>query len=234
MLVVSFQAKALDTNCYVVAPAAGEECFIIDPGIGVDEQLREVLEKFKLRPAAILATHGHFDHISSVTPVGRSYGVAVQIHRDDRYRLVDPMSNLDPGLRFMLEQQFGASDTWKEPEDVIELEGSTTITVAGIDIDVVHAPGHTEGCVLFRVDRTPDALDSRIPATRTIFSGDVLFAGSIGRTDLPGGDHPTMLNTLRDVVLAQDDAGLVLPGHGPGTTIGHERATNPYLQGLSS
>ncbi len=234
MFVIGFPATALATNCFVVAPSRGEECLIIDPGIGITDRLREVLAEHRLRPAAVLATHGHLDHVFSVTPVCQSHGVTAYIHAADQYRLRDPLAGLGEPLRLMLESEFGALPAWDEPEDVRSFGETARMSVAGLDVSLLHAPGHTEGSTMFKIAGVPDAIGSGSGLTRTIFAGDVLFAGGVGRTDLPGGDAETMTATLRDVVLAQEDDSLVLPGHGPATTLKRERFTNPYLQGLST
>jgi len=204
----------------------GEECLVVDPGIGVLDQLAEVLAGHRLRPAAVLLTHGHLDHVYSVTPVCGGHGVAAHIHADDRYRLDDPLARTDPALVAMLEQQLGSRAAWQEPSEVVPLADGASLRLAGLTVDVVHAPGHTEGSVMFRFPQAPDGAD----AAGTLLTGDVLFAGSIGRTDLPGGDHAAMLRSLRDKVLTQPDDLLVLPGHGPATTMGRERAANPFLR----
>ena len=231
MLAVAFPAAAFDTNCYVLAPAAGEECLIVDPGIGVEETLAEVLAHHRLKPAAVLLTHGHLDHVYSVTPVCGG-DTAAYIHTDDRYRLKDPLDLIGPGMLAMMEQQFGERATWKEPEHVVEVRDRQALTLAGLSLEVLHAPGHTEGSAMFRLDQLPDGIEAGEELTGTVVSGDVLFAGSIGRTDLPGGDGAAMTRSLREVVLPLPDSTLVLTGHGPATTIRRERATNPYLQGL--
>jgi glyoxylase-like metal-dependent hydrolase (beta-lactamase superfamily II) len=233
VLVTGFPAAAFGTNCYVLAAAAGEECVVVDPGIEVLDTLAEVLSEHRLRPAAVLLTHGHLDHVYSVTPVCGAHGVPALVHDEDAYRLEDPVSTLDPALVAMLEQQFGRSATWTEPDDVRLLTDGEHLSLAGLGVDVVHAPGHTEGSVMFVLDDVPDGVGDQAAVASTVLSGDVLFAGSIGRTDLPGGDHPTMLRSLRDAVLPMPDDRLVLPGHGPATTIGRERGANPYLQGLA-
>jgi glyoxylase-like metal-dependent hydrolase (beta-lactamase superfamily II) len=229
MLILGFPAQAFDTRCYVVAPAAGEECLVIDPGIGVVDHLAEILGEHRLRPAAVLVTHGHLDHIFSVTPVCGTHGVALSVHSEDRYRLVDPVSTLGPELKQMFLQQFGNA-SWKEPDDVRTIEDGQRLSIAGIDLDVIHAPGHTEGSVMFTLPGIPEALGGDSGLTSTLVSGDVLFAGSIGRTDLPGGSSEAMTRSLRERVLPLADETLVLPGHGQPTTIGRERVSNPYLQ----
>jgi len=234
VLTIGFPAAVAGTNCYVLAPAAGEECLIVDPGVGVTGQLAEILRDHKLKPAAVLLTHGHFDHVYSVTPVCDSASVAAYIHGEDSYRLKDPLSAVGPQLVAMLEQQFGQKATWREPTDVVALTNGQSLRIAGFDITVLHAPGHTEGSVIFSLPDVPDGLTANVRASSTVLSGDVLFAGSIGRTDLAGGDGAAMNRSLRDVVLPLADDVLVLPGHGPATTIERERATNPYLQGLAS
>lgn len=231
MLVASFPAAVFGTNCYVLATAKGEECVIVDPGIGVVDTVRDALAELRLRPAAVLLTHGHVDHVYSVTPVcGGTTGA--YIHTDDRYRLVDPLSSLGPQLVGMFEQQFGNVPTWTEPTDVVEIRDRQTLNLAGMTFDVRHTPGHTEGSVLFGIEQVPDGLPAEAEVTSTQLTGDTLFAGSIGRTDLAGGDGDAMTRSLRDVVLQLPDTALVLPGHGPGTTMARERATNPYLQHL--
>ncbi|WP_270888097.1 MBL fold metallo-hydrolase [Pedococcus sp. 5OH_020] len=232
MLTIGFPAAAFATNCYVIAAAAGEECVVVDPGIGVEDRVRDVLREHRLRPAAVLLTHGHLDHVYAVTPVcdGRT---AAYIHTDDRYRLVDPLATIEPGMLAMMEQQFGQRAVWREPEDVVELAGNQSLDLAGLPLRVLHAPGHTEGSVMFALPDVPEGVTGA-QVTSTVLSGDVLFAGSIGRTDLPGGDARAMQASLRDVVLPLPDATLVLPGHGPATTMDRERGTNPYLQGLGA
>ena len=233
MLTIGFPAAAFGTNCYVLASSAGEECLVVDPGIGVEEPLRAVLAEHRLRPAAVLLTHGHIDHVYSVTPVCGGQ-TAAYIHADDRYRLHDALSIANPGLLAMLEQEFGAKATWRDPETVVDLKDGQRLALADLDVEVLHAPCHTEGSVIFSLPTEPDGLDESAGVRSTVLSGDVLFAGSIGRTDLPGGDGAAMQRSLRDVVLPLADTTLVLPGHGQATTMQHERATNPYLQGLTA
>ncbi len=231
MLAVAFPAAAFATNCYILAPAAGEECLIVDPGIGVEDTVAQVLAEHRLKPAAVLLTHGHLDHVYSVTPVCGGE-TAAYVHSDDRYRLADPLATIDRSFVAMLEAQFGAQAAWREPDHVVEIHDRQRLTLAGLDVEVLHAPGHTEGSVMFALDRLPDGIPAAEELETTVVSGDVLFAGSIGRTDLPGGDGAAMTRSLRDVVLPLPDSTLVLTGHGPATTMRRERATNPYLQGL--
>lgn len=220
MLIAGFPAAAFGTNCYVLAPAAGEQCVVVDPGVDVVDRLDEVVREHRLQPVAVLLTHGHLDHVFSVTPVCGARDVPAYLHPDDRYRLVDPVATLSPDLA----QLFGGL-AWTEPADVRPLEDGGVVRLAGLELTVDHAPGHTEGSVLFRVPG-----DGAEPAV--CLAGDVLFAGSIGRTDLSGGDHAAMLRSLATKVLPLADETVVLPGHGPATTIGRERATNPYLAEL--
>ncbi|WP_433295066.1 MBL fold metallo-hydrolase [Actinoplanes sp. CA-030573] len=219
MLVTGFPAEAFGTNCYVVAAGPGEQCLIIDPGVGILDRLDEVLAEHRLHPAAVLLTHGHIDHSFSVAPVCGAKGITAYVHPADREMLADPAKGLGADLSAL----FGGRLPYSEPEDVAELTDGATLTLAGVEVTVDHAPGHTGGSVLFRLpgEESPVCL-----------SGDVLFAGSIGRTDLPGGSTETMMASLREKILPLADETVVLPGHGPATTIGRERATNPYLREL--
>ena len=219
MLVSGFPAGPPGTNCYVVAPGPGERCVVIDPGIAATDPLRQVLDRHRLRPAAVLLTHGHLDHTFSVVPVCEDAGIPAWIHPDDRAQLTDPLTwiGVPPGTPLMGLTDLPAA----EPADVRPLADGGTLELAGISLGVRHTPGHTLGSVVFTLD-TPDE--------PVVFSGDLLFAGSIGRVDLPGGSYPAMLESLTRVVLPMDDATVVHPGHGPATTVGRERATNPYLQ----
>lgn len=216
MLIAGFPADAFGTNCYVVAPRPGEQCVVVDPGVGVIDRLDALVAEHRLHPAAVLLTHGHLDHTFSVAPVCGARGITAYVHPGDREMLADPAKYLPADLTAL----FGGRLPYAEPEDVAELVDGTTITLAGLEITIDHAPGHTGGSVLFRTpgDEAP-----------LCFSGDVLFAGSIGRTDLPGGSMPAMVASLRAKVLPLADETVVLPGHGPKTTIGRERATNPFL-----
>ncbi len=225
MLVRGFPAQAFDTNCYVVAPAPGEQCVVVDPGIGVEQQLDELLREFDLQPVAVLLTHGHLDHTFSVTPVCGARGIPAWISSGDREQLADPAKYLSPQAT----QIFGGRLQWSEPDDVRLLDPAEPLEIAGLRIGVDLAPGHTTGSVTFRLPG--DEVDGEAGAP-VLLSGDVLFAGSIGRTDLPTGSWEPMQASLRDVILPMTDETIVLPGHGPATTIGRERPANPFLQDL--
>jgi len=216
VLVRGFPAQAFDTNCWVVAPAKGEQCIVIDPGIGVEQELDDLLRELRLQPVAVLLTHGHLDHTFSVTPVCGARGIPAWIHPDDRGLLADPMKGLSPQSAAV----FGGRLEWTEPSDVALLDPEVPLEVAGLTISTAFAPGHTPGSVVFETGGE-------------LFSGDVLFAGSIGRTDLPGGSWEQMQDSLVRVVLPMPDDMRVRPGHGGDTTIGRERATNPFLQDLA-
>ncbi|GGZ01891.1 MBL fold metallo-hydrolase [Streptomyces nitrosporeus] len=223
MLIAGFPAGAWGTNCYLVAPAAGEECVIVDPGHQAARGVEEAIRKHRLKPVAVVLTHGHIDHVASVVPVCGAHDVPAWIHPEDRYMMSDPEKALGRSIGMPLMGEL----TVGEPDDVHELADGAVLELAGMEFGVAHAPGHTKGSVTFR---TPGAAD--VP--QILFSGDLLFAGSVGRTDLPGGDHAELLESLARVCLPLDDSTVVLSGHGPQTTIGRERASNPYLHGLAA
>ena len=225
MLVRGFPAQAFDTNCYVLAPGRGEQCVVVDPGIGVEQQLDALLREHDLQPVAVLLTHGHLDHTFSVTPVCGARGIPAWISSGDRDQLADPVKYLSAGSANL----FGGRLEWSEPDDVRLLDPEVPLEIAGLRIGIDLAPGHTTGSVVFRL---PGQEVHGEPGAPVLVSGDVLFAGSIGRTDLPTGSWEQMQASLRDVVLPLSDDTVVLPGHGPATTIGRERASNPYLQDL--
>jgi hydroxyacylglutathione hydrolase len=218
VLVAGFPAGSFGTNCYVVAPAAGEDCIVVDPGQDATDGVREIIAEHKLRAVAVVLTHGHVDHIWSVIPVCESYRVPAYIHPDDRTLLSDP----GRGFGMPVGREIFPGMTFGEPDDVRLLDDGDVVPLAGLELTVDHAPGHTPGSVTFRL---PGGEHEPV-----LLSGDLLFAGSIGRTDLPGGDYPTILQSLARVCLPLPDETIVLPGHMQATTIGRERATNPFLQ----
>jgi hydroxyacylglutathione hydrolase len=222
VLVAGFPAGSFQTNCYVVATEAGAACVVVDPGQDAVEPLEELLTEHRLTPVAVLLTHGHFDHTFSVSPVCDGHDVPAWIHPEDRAMLADPMI----GFSREAAAFFGGRIELREPREVRELTDGSDLDIAGLSLRVVHTPGHTRGSVVFSTP-TDDGVE-------VILAGDTLFAGSIGRTDLPGGNHEQMLASLASMLSTRDDSAVVLPGHGPTTTIGRERATNPFLRGLAA
>ena len=223
MLIAGFPAGPWGTNCYVVATGPGSECVVIDPGKDAASGVADVVREHRLKPVSVLVTHGHVDHMWCVAPVAGTYDATAWIHPADRHLLSDPMAGMS---RETVQMMLGGDYSWAEPDDVAELGDGQTLELAGLRFVVDHTPGHTEGSVTFR---TPYERDD---VSELMFSGDLLFAGSIGRTDLPGGDHPTILRSLTTKVLTLADDVVVLPGHGEQTSIGRERATNPFLLDL--
>jgi hydroxyacylglutathione hydrolase len=224
VLIAGFPAGSWAANCYVVATGPGTECLVVDPGQDAAPGVADIVREHRLKPVAVLLTHGHVDHMWSVTPVAGAYDATAWIHPADRHLLADPMAGISPESASML---LGGHYEFTEPDDVAELADGQRLELAGLEVVVDHTPGHTEGSVTFR---TPY---EREEISEVMFAGDLLFAGSIGRTDLPGGDHATMLETLRSKVLVLPDDVAVLPGHGEQTSIGRERATNPFLLELA-
>jgi glyoxylase-like metal-dependent hydrolase (beta-lactamase superfamily II) len=182
------------------------------------------VREHRLKPVAVLVSHGHVDHMWCVAPVAGTYDAAAYVHPDDRHLLSDPMAGMSRETAGML---LGGKYEFAEPDDVREVGDGALLELAGLRFTVDHAPGHTPGSITFR---TPYA--DQADVSEVMFSGDLLFAGSIGRTDLPGGDHATMLRSLATKVLPLADDVVVLPGHGEQTSIGRERATNPFLLDL--
>lgn len=217
MLVRSFVAPMFATNCWVIASAKGSECIIVDPGMtDISKEIEMIVEEEGLKPVAALLTHGHLDHTFSVKPLADGYDIPAYIHSEDRRFIAEPAGI--HGSQFS-EQLNGMQ--FSEPQKVEVLKDGSELNLVGLNIRAIHAPGHTRGSLMFLING------------ETLLSGDVLFAGSIGRTDLPTGSASDMRNTLRKKVLTLDDGIRVLPGHGGETSIQYERETNPYLKELA-
>ena len=222
MLIKSFGAGPWQTNCYVIAPSANSECIIIDPGLGSAPGIKEIIAEHNLKPIATMLTHGHIDHMWSIFPVTTGYGIPAYIHGSDRFLLNDPGAGVSVETKNALMEMMATDDVFAEPEDTREVTDQMTMDLAGLKFTVLHAPGHTQGSILF--DFAGDV--------NHVFTGDVLFAGAIGRTDLPTGSAKEMGETLRKKVIPLADHLEVLPGHGPRTTMAQEKKSNPYLKSL--
>lgn len=228
VLLASFPAGALAANCYVLASGPGADCVIVDPGMDALDGIASVLNRHRLRPAAVLLTHGHFDHTGSAAQVCAQFRTGCWVAPSDRRWLTRPLDAVPADMHGLITEAVGG-EQMAEPEHMLELGSSERI--AGLEIELLPAPGHTPGSTLFRTPYLPGpGDDASTGAGDLVFTGDVLFAGSIGRCDLPGGDPQQMARTLTDTVLALPDSATVLPGHGPRTSIGHERVQNPFLQ----
>lgn len=218
MLVRSFPAPMFATNCWVLASEKGSECIIVDPGMpDISAEIELIISEEGLKPVAALLTHGHLDHTFSIKPLADGYSIPTYIHSEDRRFVADPAGIHGPQF---IEQLSGMK--FEEPKDLQTLKDASTLELVGMKIKAIHAPGHTKGSLMFLIN------------DEILLSGDVLFAGSIGRTDLPTGSSRDMQRTLRNKVLTLDDSIRVLPGHGQETTIKYERKTNPYLKELAN
>lgn len=224
MLIRSFAAPMFATNCWVIAPASGAECLIVDPGMpdlsrqsDIAAEVELIVAENRLKPVAVLVTHGHLDHTFSIRPLADGYDIPAYIHSEDRRFIANP-SGIH-GAQFI--EMIGGL-TFKEPAKIVELKNGTVLDLLGLNIEAIHAPGHTRGSVMYKVN------------SEILLSGDVLFAGSIGRTDLPTGSPKEMTDTLLNKVLPLSDDLRVLPGLGPETNIKFERKNNPYLKELLS
>jgi hydroxyacylglutathione hydrolase len=207
-----FTVGPVAENCFLFRADGSDRAVIVDPGDEAERILGPV-DELGLGIDAILLTHCHFDHIGAVAPVAKATGAPVYCPEIEVPVLADIMSFVPwPG--------FGPFESYDADETVA---GGETLVLAGLEIDVIFTPGHSPGHVSYSV-RGEDAL----------FSGDVLFQGSVGRTDLPGGDTPTLMRTLVDLVERFPDETVVYPGHMGVTTIGQERASNPFLREIAS
>ncbi|GAA4262350.1 MBL fold metallo-hydrolase [Dietzia aurantiaca] len=221
MQIVGFPAGMFQTNCYIVSDDSGD-CVIVDPGQDSEAQVRQQVSEAGLRPRAVLLTHGHLDHIWNAQQVADHYGVPAYIHPDDREMLSDPAKGLSLDLSAMLK---GAEFT--EPAEVIEVFDGDSLTFGSMVFDVDHVPGHSPGSVSFRI-----VVESEQGPRMVVLGGDVLFQDGVGRTDLPAGDTEVLMQSIAKKFLVLDDDAVVLPGHGPSTTVGRERRSNPFLRDL--
>lgn len=227
MLITGFPAGMFQTNCYIIAADEGSEALIVDPGQDAAAQVKQLLAEHNLTPTAVLLTHGHLDHTWSAADLCDEFSIPAYIHPADRPMLADPGLGLGRALGSVID-----GVTFREPEKVIEFVDGEAVELAGLRLSVDLAPGHTQGSVLLGLEVEVSAQDGAAGASETIpvcFSGDVLFAGSIGRSDLPGGDGQQLLDSIAAKLMPLPDHTQVLPGHGPQTSIGQERATNPFL-----
>lgn len=215
MFVLSSVAEFLGVNCYAVAREGASECVLFDAGLNGVPELHELLKEEGLTPVALVLTHGHPDHILGLPHFYEEFGVLpTYLHSDDVYRVERPADTMNPQFKAMLAPLVAQ---WEVPQ-VQRYEDGDVLQLAGLDIRIVHTPGHTEGSCVFEVTEGSESL---------LFTGDVLFAGSIGRVDLPGGDPEAMQRSLEIVKGLANQP--VYPGHGPATRLDHEKRVNPFL-----
>jgi glyoxylase-like metal-dependent hydrolase (beta-lactamase superfamily II) len=206
-----FTVGPVAENCYLVRRDDSDRALIVDPGDEPDKLL-QAIDGLGVGLDGILLTHTHFDHVGAVAPVAKATGAEVWVPVIEK----DVLSNI---MDFVPWPGFGPFESYDAEHT---LEGGERLSMAGFDIDVLFTPGHSPGHVTFS-----------IPAEQVVFSGDVLFQGSVGRTDLPGGDWPTLLGSIRSLVDTLPEETTVYPGHMGVTSLGAEKRTNPFLAELA-
>lgn len=200
----------LQTNCYLLADPQTRQAAVIDPG-GDVERIISRLQHHGLDVVSILNTHGHFDHVLDAWTLRAKVGGMVALHRDDQVILEDRAVGLMAMFSSLKKSAKGTVDRWLQEGDQIQ--------VGGLLLEVLETPGHTPGHVSFY-----------LPAANLIFVGDTLFAGSIGRTDFPGGSYDQLIRSVQTKIFPLDEGTRVYPGHGPETTVGEEKRMNPFFQ----
>jgi hydroxyacylglutathione hydrolase len=205
MILETISVGAMQVNCYILASSSNASAILIDPG---DEahKIKRILNKHKLKPAFIINTHGHYDHIGC----DDKFGVPVYIHNKDLDFLKDPQLNLS-GL---------FARAFKVKSEIRALEENDTIESGDLELKVLHIPGHTPGGI---------ALQMIKPTDKIIFTGDTLFCQGIGRSDLAGGDEAALVKAIKEKLLSLSSDTVIYPGHGPSSTIGSEKKNNPYF-----
>lgn len=237
MLVVPVVSIGLGATAYVVAPHDDGPALVIDPGFGVAADIAQVCAAFELSPQAVLLTHGHLDHWAGADQVCSQWDVECWIHPADRYRLLDPFRTMSAPVRdeFARIGGLGIAALASPVHEYAMNQGRGFLSLAGIDVELIHAPGHTEGSSLVstKAKLNPRGLAPRDASSgetyTVVFTGDVLFDGSVGRTDLPGGDNAQMRDTLREIIGDIPDEAIIMPGHGTASTMQAQRQYNPYL-----
>ncbi len=194
-------------NCYIIGCKKLKEALVIDPG-GDGEEIADIIERLELSVSMIINTHGHVDHIGANGYIKDMAGADLAIHESDAEKLKDPQLNLSA--------YFSSGQVITGPEASVLLTDGENISCGSLTIEVIHTPGHTEGGICLKVGGL-------------LFTGDTLFAGSVGRTDLPGGSHEELINSINEKILVLEDDLLVYPGHGPSSTLDKEKKGNPYL-----
>lgn len=221
MLVEIAVAEAFGTKSYIVSGANQKDCVIVDPGIRASTAIDRIVRDNGLNPTAVLLTHGHLDHTHDAPLVCDTYGVPAYIHDADLPFLVDPVSGLGSFTpQFMI--AVGPNWEWAPPHTVRRLRDGDRLDLAGVPIRVDHAPGHTPGSVLFTLEETED--------DQPCLVGDVVYAGTIGTTLMPGGDRLTTLRSIKERILTRPDETVLMTAHKQDTTVGQERAENPFFQ----
>ncbi|MFA4842538.1 MAG: MBL fold metallo-hydrolase [Candidatus Omnitrophota bacterium] len=205
MILEQLTVGPLEVNCYILAKEKNSPAIIIDPGAD-ERRIKKTLEQFLLKPALIINTHGHIDHIGC----DNKFGVSVYIHTKDAALLKDAALNLSGflSLPFTVEA------------DTHTVEDKELIDLGGIELEVLHLPGHTPGGIALLLKR---------PKAKILFSGDSLFYRGVGRTDFPGADGDLLIRSIKEKLLVLPEDTIVYPGHGPTTTIGEEKRNNPFL-----
>ena len=216
MIIESAELWAAMTNCYVIASEEGGQAVIVDAPPDI-EAISSLVKRHDFLPVALLVTHGHVDHAGGAGNVVERIGATAYIHPDDDFLSADPVSQLEAIFGFVPPDR----EQFAPPEQYSDLAHGDRLPLAGMTFEVRHTPGHTPGHCVFVVE------DEGL-----LFSGDQLFAGSIGRTDLPGGDFKALMQSMETEVLTLPDETRVLPGHGPETTVGRERRVNPFLKDI--
>ncbi|HEX21485.1 MAG TPA: MBL fold metallo-hydrolase [Actinobacteria bacterium] len=206
MLIETISVGPLETNCYVVAAGAGTSAAVIDPGDDVDKILK-VVNGNGLKVTHIINTHGHYDHIGADSALAATTGAKIYIHSLDASMIKDPQSNLSLFL----------NSDYEMNDEVVKISDGEELVVGGLKLKIIHTPGHTPGGIsLFLHGR--------------LFVGDLIFSGSVGRTDLEGGDFSALMSSISKIILEYPDDTIIYPGHGPATTIGAEKQNNPYIK----